>query len=242
MGTTMKIMLVATILPVLTVAGPSCAVVNAAEDSGIALAIIYDTSGSMKDAIKDQTGHSAPKYLIANRALLSIADRLQAFATNTATGSTRHIQTGLYVFQGEQAREAVPFGPFEAGALREWADHFNKPTGSTPLGNALTTACQRLLDSSLARKHVLVITDGVNTAGPDPARVLPKLRHQAEQRGTSLSVHFIAFDVNAAVFAPVKKLGATVVAAADGTQLNEQLESILERKILLEEEEPTPTK
>jgi hypothetical protein len=39
------------------------------------------------------------------------------------------------------------------------------------------------------------------------------------------------------VFSPVKKLGATVVSAANESQLNTQLDYILQRKILLEEEE-----
>ena len=39
----------------------------------------------------------------------------------------------------------------------------------------------------------------------------------------------------------VKKLGATVVGASDEAQLESQLEFILQKKILLEDEEP-PTK
>jgi hypothetical protein len=53
-----------------------------------------------------------------------------------------------------------------------------------------------------------------------------------------LSVHFLAFDVDARQFDPLKKLGATVVGAVDERQLNSQLEFILQRKILLEAEEP----
>ena len=52
---------------------------------------------------------------------------------------------------------------------------------------------------------------------------------------------FVAFDVNANVFAPLKKLGVTVVGAADEKQLKSQLEFILEEKILLEKE-PAPKK
>ncbi len=55
-------------------------------------------------------------------------------------------------------------------------------------------------------------------------------------------MHFVAFDVDAKQFAPLKKLGATVVGAADEKQLNTQLEYILQRKILLEEEEPVKQK
>ena len=48
--------------------------------------------------------------------------------------------------------------------------------------------------------------------------------------------------MNANVFSGVKKQGATVVGAADEAQLNAQLEFILQRKILLEEEEAPPAK
>ena len=71
---------------------------------------------------------------------------------------------------------------------------------------------------------------------------MPKLKQQAAQEQASLSVPFVAFDVDAKVFEPVKKLGATVVGAADEKQLNTQLEFILQRKILLEDEEPPAKK
>ena len=71
---------------------------------------------------------------------------------------------------------------------------------------------------------------------------MPKLKQQADEKHTGLSVHFVAFDVDAKVFDPVKKLGATVVGAANENQLNTQLQYILQRKILLEEEEPPKKK
>src|SRR5438128_2787912 len=54
----------------------------AAEEEGVALAIIYDTSGSMREPVRDTNGKPTPKYLIANRALESIANQIQLFATN----------------------------------------------------------------------------------------------------------------------------------------------------------------
>jgi len=71
---------------------------------------------------------------------------------------------------------------------------------------------------------------------------MPRLKQQAQEKQATVSVHFVAFDVDAKVFAPVKKLGATVVGASDEKQLNTQLEYILQRKILLEEEEPVKKK
>jgi hypothetical protein len=211
---------------------------NAAEEDGVALAIIYDTSGSMHDSVRDSTGHSSPKYVIANRALSAVAKQIQAFASNTAGGAPRKVEAGLFVFQGDSAREAVKFGPFDASALEDFARKFSSPSGNTPLGNSLTIATRRVLSSPLSRKHVLIITDGMNTEGPTPAEVMPRLLRQAQQKQATVSVHFVAFDVAAKVFDPVKKLGATVVGASDEKQLNTQLEYILQRKILLEEEEP----
>ena len=98
-----------------------------------------------------------------------------------------------------------------------------------------------MLNSGLTHKHVLVITDG-------KTRSARARRHPAEtagggrQKQTGLSVHFVAFDVDARVFDGVKMLGATVVGASNEKQLNTQLESILEKKILLEEEEPPKKK
>lgn len=210
---------------------------QAAED-GVALAIVYDTSGSMNETVPDASGKPAAKYLIANRALTAVANQIECFATNNTTGVPRKIEAGLFVFHGGGVQEAVKFGPFDAAALRQFASTFHTPAGNTPLGNSLATASGAVFNTSLPHKHVLLITDGMNTAGPVPERVLPGLQRQAQEKQTSLAVHFVAFDVDAKVFAPVKKLGATVVGAADEKQLNAQLEFILQRKILLEEEEP----
>jgi hypothetical protein len=144
----------------------------------------------------------------------------------------------LFVFSGDTARPAIPFGPFNPDALRDFAAKFTNPNGNTPLGNSLTVAAKTVLDSPLPRKHILVITDGMNTAGPQPSVIMPRLKKDAQAKQTSLSVHFVAFDVAATTFDAVKKLGATVVGAEDEKQLNSQLNYILQEKILLEDEEP----
>ncbi len=205
---------------------------------GVALAIVYDTSGSMADSVKDGAGGTSPKYRIANRALESITKQIEAYITNAPPDSPHPVNAGLVVFEGKGAKFAVPWGPFQAGAMRKFARAFSSPKDGTPLGTALETAGAKVLESPMARKHVLVITDGMNTIGPDPAQTMPGLLTRAREKGQAISVHFVAFDVNANVFAPVKRLGATVLGASDEQQLNTQLEYILQRKILLEEEEP----
>ena len=134
-------------------------------------------------------------------------------------------------------KNALALDAFKPAAFRQWAATPRAPGHGTPLGETLRLAGDEVIKSSLARKHLLVITDGMNTVGPDPAVVLPALFKKAEKGGSDLSVHFVAFDIAAKVFAPVKKLGATVVEAADEKELRSQLEFILEDKILLEKDD-----
>jgi len=234
----MKAISLLSVLAAVVVLGPAESAFAASGEDGVALAIIYDTSGSMRESVKDESGKQAPKYVIANRALVAITRQLESFATNTASGTPRKIQAGLFIFGDNGAKEVVKFSPFDGKAMREWAKNFSNPQGNTPLGNALKKAAQTVMESPLARKHVLVITDGINTSGPAPSAVMRKLKQQAEQKGTSLAVHFVAFDVDAKVFESVKQQGATVVGAADERQLKTQLDYIMQKKILLEEEEP----
>ncbi len=210
-------------------------------EEGVAVAIAFDASGSMLEAVKDADGKSSPKNIIAARALQAIVQRLQTFVADAPASAARKLDAGLYVFSGKDARELVALRPFDVNHLEHWTNNLPAPAAGTPLGIAVETASRALLKSPLSRKHLLVITDGVNTVGPDPARVLPRLQQEAAQKQTALSVHFVAFDVDAKLFDPVKKLGATVLGAANESQLNTQLEFILEKKILLEDEEP-PTR
>ncbi len=209
----------------------------AAEDDGVALAIVYDTSGSMRESVPAASGGSAPKYQIANRALIAVAQQIEAFATNKATGGARTIHTALYIFAGEHPKVAMKLGPFDARALEHFAQSFSNPNGYTPLGSSLEMAANAVAKSPLPRKHVLIITDGLNTAGPKPEVVFAQMK-QRDGGKSPVSVHFVAFDVDARQFAAMKKLGATVVPAANEAQLNSQLQFILQRKILLEDEEP----
>ncbi|MDQ6631836.1 MAG: VWA domain-containing protein [Verrucomicrobiota bacterium] len=205
-------------------------------DNSVAVAIVYDTSGSMAEPVRDGSGKMSPKYVIANRALTSVINRLAEVANSKTT--PRPVLCSLVVFDDNGgAREAVKFGELDPARLTAWVKEFHKPSGSTPLGEAIRTAARPLLPSKAKHKHVLVLTDGINTAGPPPSDVIPKLKTEAERNGSAIFFHFVAFDVAARVFDPVKKLQATVVGAANEKELNTQLDFIVEKKILLEEEE-----
>ena len=211
---------------------------SALGEEGIALAIVYDTSGSMAEGVPAGGGKSAPKYVIANKALSAITDRISQFAKSAPDGAPRKIEVGLFVFQGSGARAAVQYGPFDAAAIQEWVRTFSKPGGATPLGNSIKSASKSVIDSNLSHKHIVIITDGMNTSGPKPEEVVPGIKLEARKKNGEVSFHFVAFDVDAKVFDPVKKLGATVLGASNEQQLRSQLEFIFVKKILLEDEEP----
>lgn len=204
---------------------------------GLALAIIYDTSGSMADSVTNAAGDPEPKYQIARRALDAILDQLDGYVQAGAPGVSREVQAELIVLDNTRERQAIRMAPFHAPAFKSRLESFSNPSGGTPLGKALRAASADLLDSPLLRKHILVVTDGENTEGPAPENVLPGILAESRRRGAGIQVHFVAFDVAAKVFAPVKDLGATVVGATDEIQLKDQLEFILQKKILLENEE-----
>ena len=203
-----------------------------AADDDVAIAIVYDTSGSMGGKVKDAKGNPEQKFTIANRALESIVGRLE----KVATSGGKKLQVGLFTFAGQGGKAVVPIAPFDPKPLRAWLADFKKPDGGTPLGNATAEAARALLATKAGSRHVLVITDGENTIGPPPDRLMPKLSDDAIKAGHSIYFHFVAFDVNAAAFAGVKKQGATLVSAADEQQLNDKLTFVLEEKILLEKE------
>jgi uncharacterized protein YegL len=230
----MRIFSPALALAVALLLGPGSLHLFAADDDGVAIGILYDTSGSMRDPVPDSHGSFSPKYQIANRALISIVKQIQTFATNGTPDAPRKVEVGLFTFEGPSAKEVVKVGPFDPKAIQGFATNFSKPNGGTPLGNALKKVSEAVLDSPMPRKHILIITDGENTVGPDPAKTMPQINRKAEQKQSEVFVHFVAFDVDAKVFHGVKKQGATVAAAADEKQLNEQLDFILQNQIFLE--------
>ncbi len=121
-------------------------------------------------------------------------------------------------------------------------DGFSKPEGATPLGEALRTAGEPLLKSGLSRRHILVVTDGESNGKLSPPNAIKGLRAALTPPDAMLGFHFIAFEVAATVFASVKSLGATVLSAGDEKQLGTQLAVILEKQILLEDEEPAKSR
>ncbi|MEO5957543.1 MAG: VWA domain-containing protein [Opitutaceae bacterium] len=214
-----------------TALAPSHAAPAAAPADGIALAVVFDTSGSMRASLATKPGSGADaKYLIAQRAFGTVIDRLDAF---TKSPSAKPLSVGVYIFRGNDAVVALPLAPFHAARLKQWLAAMH-PDGSTPLGDAIFLAARDLLATNAASRHILVLTDGANTVGRTPEAALEKVTAAALAKQTPVFTHIIALDIAPKVFAALQKQGATLIGAADESQLNAQFDFILEEKILVE--------
>lgn len=202
----------------------------AAPAQQIAIAVVFDTSGSMKQSVARKGGGREPKIEAARRAFHGVIDRLDTFAK---TPNAKPLAVGIYAFRRTDAVVAHPLTRFSPTPLRRWVDSV-EPIDSTPLGNALFIAGRDLLAADAASRHLLVLTDGENTTGRTPEAALQQIMAAAEKKQVSLFTHIIAFDIKPSVFAALKKQGATLIGAADGEQLRAQFDFILDEKILVE--------
>lgn len=208
---------------------------------GVAVAIVMDTSGSMNEPVMDEGGKKTPKAVIAKRARSAVLTQFSGYLSRGTPDHPRRVDLALYTFNSggvKQVRALQTFNPEQQAQL---VHAIPAPGGGTPLGNSMKAASSAVLASKLPHKHILVITDGANTVGPTPSEVLPGIYNMAKAQQDVVSFHFVAFDISASIFSPIKAMGVNVVSAADEVQLNTQLGLILEKKILLEDEEvPEP--
>jgi Mg-chelatase subunit ChlD len=199
---------------------------------GLAAAIAIDVSGSMDEGVLGENKRKEPKIAIARRAAL---DLVEQFAKYARAHTDEPVLLGVYEFSrrgGEpDCREVIPMGPPDreraaAAIARLDAD------GGTPIGQAMITAKRALDETGLTRRHLLVVTDGENTDGVPPDRVAIAIgkRPDAERP----SIYFVAFDIEASRFSRVRNAGGLVLSAANATELNTTLDTLLNDKILIE--------
>jgi Mg-chelatase subunit ChlD len=196
---------------------------------GLAAVVLVDVSGSMHDRIK---GERRRKIEAAQAAAI---DLVGAFTRYAAAHPDTPVLVGVQEFSTRSgrpaAREVIPLGapnPLTADdAIRAM-----KTGGGTPIGEAMAVARLALDRSGLKRRHLLVVTDGENTDGADPALVASVLEKQPEEAKASL--YFVAFDVDAKAFAGVKDAGALLLPAKSGAELAATFDELLSDRILVE--------
>jgi Mg-chelatase subunit ChlD len=199
---------------------------------GIALVVLVDTSGSMRDAVPAAGGGTSPKIAIARKAVLGLVSRAEAFARANPERTVRLAIREFSTRPPQQlCRPVVEMGAPDLAAARGPVEAM-MPEGGTPIGEAMRAAQRELDQAGLASSHLIVVTDGENTDGPGPGEVARELARQPIERRPS--IYFVAFDVAAAVFSPVQQAGGLVLPAANERELSDTLDVILGEKVLVE--------
>jgi Mg-chelatase subunit ChlD len=194
------------------------------EGLGAAIAVIVDTSGSMKDP---PAGDARPKFVIAREAIEQMLDATDAFQ---AKRPDFPIKIGLYSFSSG-VEELRPIAPYDRSAVRAALEKLPAPGGGTAIGDAMREARPALYKAGVFRKYLLVVTDGENTRGRDPDRVAREIFSKSEG---AVQIYFVAFDTSAEKFGFLKEVGGDVVSAGTGSELRSALDGIYQGKILAE--------
>jgi len=194
------------------------------ETVGAAVAILVDTSGSMKERPE---GDTRPKYVVAQEALEAMLDATDAFL---ARRPDFPIKIGIYTFSSS-VRVQQPIQPYDKAAVRNTIEHLPRPGGGTAIGEAMREARPDLYRAGVFRKYLLVVTDGENTNGRSPDDVAREIFRKSEG---AVQIYFVAFDTSPEKFAFLKEVGGDVIAAGTGAQLKTALDGIYQGKILAE--------
>jgi Mg-chelatase subunit ChlD len=194
------------------------------EGLGAAVAILVDTSGSMRDSAP---GDSRAKSQIAQEALEAMLDATDAFV---AKRPDFPIKIGIYSFSSG-VRTLRPIQPYDRTAIRATLANLPRPSGGTAIGDAMREARPDLYRAGAFRKYLLVVTDGENTRGLEPEAIAREIYRKSEG---AVQVYFVAFDTSPEKFAFLKDVGGDVIGAGTGPELRTALDGIYQGKILAE--------
>jgi Mg-chelatase subunit ChlD len=194
------------------------------EGLGAAVAILVDTSGSMRER---PAGESRPKYVVARTALEAMLDATDAFI---ARRPDFPIKIGIYSFSSS-VRRLRAIQPYDRASIAAALDSLPRPGGGTAIGDAMRTARPDLYHAGVFRKYILVVTDGENTTGRSPDDVAREIFRKSEG---GVQVYFVAFDTSPEKFAFLKEAGGDVFGAGTGAELKQALDGLYQGKILAE--------
>jgi Mg-chelatase subunit ChlD len=199
---------------------------------GIAAAVVIDVSGSMDDRVTGEDGRRARKIDVARRAA---RDVIEQFASYAEEHKDEVVNLGVYEFSRRNnqpdCRPIVPMGPPDRSKADEALARLD-PEGGTPIGQAMVTAKQALDATGLARRHLLIVSDGENTDGFKPEDVAAAIAKRPDS--DKPSIYFVAFDIEARRFNGLREAGGLVLPAANARELNTTLDTLIKGKILLE--------
>ena len=194
------------------------------EGLGAAVAILVDTSGSMKERAP---GDSRTKHEVARDAIEAMLDATDAFI---ARRPDFPIKIGVYSFSSG-VRTLRSIQPYDRAGVKMALANLPGPGGGTAIGDAMREARPDLYRAGVFRKYLVVVTDGENTNGRNPESVAREIWGKSQG---GVQTYFVAFDTSPEKFAFLKDAGGDVIGAGTGAELRTALDGIYQGKILAE--------
>lgn len=185
----------------------------AALESGIVVAVVLDTSGSM-----DGSRIATVKDIVKN----NIAPKLQYYQ---ARGNKLEV---CLIECGGDARLIIGTSDYEHSEFLAQTEAF-RAGGGTPLGEAVHAAFVQLASSNKEEQHIFVLTDGEAT-GIHPAEVLAAATNQR------VSLHLVGFQSSQAYYQAFQDHGAQILMAENPEQLNATCDTIFKGILKVEAE------
>lgn len=206
------------------------------DDMGISVLIAVDISGSMEEP--PARGPDTPKYLQASRALTDIVDFLGTLAGSPSMEGMQ-LKVGIIGFWA-QVEPIAPLTVMDSRgfdslrAIVANPENF-KPGGRTAIGKALESGAAILAGSGTILKSLIIISDGENTEGVDPALALAALnqnRNTASTPGMPVETRgilttFVGFDVDTGIYSELADIGSRITSASDQDSLRQALQTVL---------------
>jgi Mg-chelatase subunit ChlD len=192
---------------------------------GVAVEIIFDASGSMEARLGGQTKLALAKAAIRaaaqglNGENMHVAFRAYGFdrsVAKTKEASCPNTELLLPFLSSQQAEEVVA----KADGLTAY--------GYTPIARSLELAGQDLLAEPVAKRMIILISDGEETCGGDPKAVAKQLF----EMGIDLQTHVVGFDLDAVARRQMQNIakegGGNYYDAGDGAELGASLIKVID--------------
>jgi Mg-chelatase subunit ChlD len=201
------------------------------EGLGVSVAIVLDNSGSMRERA---SGDKRRKFEVAKIAIERALD-----ATEAALIKRPDYPVNVTLISFSDGTQTVlEMQPYNRDSVRAAIGRLTRPSGGTAIGDAMDVARQALYKAGTFRKVMLVVTDGENTDGRDPADVAREIFSRSDG---GVGMYFVAFDTDEEKFGFLRTVKGDVVAAQNGAALEASFASLYEGKVLAESTaEPSP--